>query len=715
MGLNLMDYESFMKKFPIKLNEQQKEAVQAVNGPVLLLAVPGSGKTTVLVTRLGFMIYCHSINPSNILTLTYTVAATNDMRERFSRFFGEELGSRMEFRTINSICAGVIKEYGRRIGKAPYELENDEKVLLGIISSLYQKYEDDYPTESDLKGIKTYITYIKNMMLDEAEIEILEREAGCHLLEIYRAYCNELKQRSRMDYDDQMVYALKLLKSSPALLDFYQDMYPYICVDEAQDTSKIQHEIIALLASKTENLFMVGDEDQSIYGFRAAYPEALLSFEQNHPNAKVLLMEENFRSNANIVDAADMFIQKNTLRHEKHMKATKSTGSEIKEISIKSRTAQYSYLLKVAEDCKEQTAVLYRDNESAIPIVDLFERNSIPYRIRNAELSFFTHRVVVDIQNILRFAYDTKNADIFELIYYKLTFYMNKQSALKACELSKEYNISIFSAIRMHMDIKPHIRKSIKALETHFNNMRSETPAKAINRIIQFMGYGDYMERAGLSNAKVYTMKVIASREDTIPDFLYRMEEIKNIIQNKRNDSGCQFILSTIHGSKGLEYDNVYIIDVQDGIFPEVVPHDLKHIAREELGIYEEERRLFYVGATRAKNNLYLFKSHEPSIFIKQLFYKKHVDENEKRPDERKVKKVSVKATPYGKTDKQFSEEEFNRFVYNLAEGVIVSHKKYGQGVVTDMDDTNIAIMFDDEVKIFNLKILFQNNILEIL
>lgn len=157
-----------MKKFPIKLNEQQKEAVQAVNGPVLLLAVPGSGKTTVLVTRLGFMIYCLSINPSKILTLTYTVAATNDMRERFSRFFGEELGSRMEFRTINSICAGVIKEYGRRIGKAPYELENDEKVLLGIISSLYQKYEDDYPTESDLKGIKTYITYIKNMMLDEA-------------------------------------------------------------------------------------------------------------------------------------------------------------------------------------------------------------------------------------------------------------------------------------------------------------------------------------------------------------------------------------------------------------------------------------------------------------------------------------------------------------------------------------------------------------------
>ena len=287
----MMDFDTFIDKFPIQLNNQQREAVQAVNGPVLLLAVPGSGKTTVLVTRLGYMVYCCKIHPSNVLTLTYTVAATNDMRERFSRFFGEELGGKLEFRTINSICAGVIKEYGRRIGKAPYELESDEKVLLGILSSLYQKFENEYPTESDLKGIKTWITYIKNMMLSDEEIKKLEKDAGCHLLDIYKGYCNELRNRSCMDYDDQMVYAYKLLKSSPQLLEYYQNMFPYICVDEAQDTSKIQHEIIALLASKTENLFMVGDEDQSIYGFRAAYPEALLSFEKNHPNAKILLME----------------------------------------------------------------------------------------------------------------------------------------------------------------------------------------------------------------------------------------------------------------------------------------------------------------------------------------------------------------------------------------------------------------------------------------
>ena len=708
-----MEFDSFIEKFQIKLNAQQREAVQAVNGPVLLLAVPGSGKTTVLVTRLGYMVFCCGINPSKVLTLTYTVAATNDMRERFSRFFGEELGSKLEFRTINSICAGVINEYGRRIGKSPYELESDEKVLLGIISSLYQKYEEAYPTESDLKGIKTMITYIKNMMLSDEEINNLEKDAGCHLLDIYKAYGNELRNRKRMDYDDQMIYAYKLFRSSPELLNYYQNMFQYICVDEAQDTSKIQHEIIALLASKTENLFMVGDEDQSIYGFRAAYPEALLSFEKKHPRAKILLMEENFRSNANIVEAADVFIQKNTLRHEKHMKAAKGTGSEIKEILLKSRGAQYSYLLKVAQDCSEQTAVLYRDNESAIPLVDLLERSDVPYRIRNAELSFFSHRVVLDIQNIMRFAYDMKNADLFEQIYYKVSTYLNKQLALKASEISREYNISIFSAIFEHLDIKPHTRRSLKALETHFNNMRSELPQKAINRIVQYMGYGDYMERTGLSNAKIFIMKAVAGREDSIRDFLNRMEELKDIIQNKKNVDKCLFILSTIHGSKGLEYDNVYMIDVQNGIFPEMVPYDIKHASEDEIGLYEEERRLFYVGVTRAKNNLFLFRTQEPSIFVKQLFYKKHVEQNVRQQAVNKAIKDSIKMGSNAAKKAGINKAEYNAFVYNLAEGISVTHRKYGSGVITAMDDTNVTILFDDIEKVFDMKVLFQNKLIE--
>jgi DNA helicase-2/ATP-dependent DNA helicase PcrA len=678
----------------------------------LLLAVPGSGKTTVLVARLGYMIYGLGIKPSRILTLTYTVAATNDMKERFCKFFGSELESSVEFRTINSICAGIIRYCAGQLGKNSYRLESDEKVLLGIISSIYQKYEEEYPTESDIKGIKTLITYIKNMMLSDKEIIELGKEYDCNLQDIYREYCDELQKRGCMDYDDQMVYAYRLLRAYPWLLEYYQNMYTYICVDEAQDTSKIQHKIIALLASKNENLFMVGDEDQSIYGFRAAYPEALLSFEKNHKGAKVLLMEENFRSNANIVEAADTFIQKNTLRREKHMRATKTRASEIKEISLKSRGAQYSYLLKVAKDCREQTAVLYRDNESVIPLVDLLERKKVSYRVRNAELSFFTNRVVVDIQDIMRFSNDTKNAELFMKIYYKMSTYLNKKTAQRVSEISRKNNMSVFDVISGCTDIKPHIIGNIKALETHLKNMRNEAPQRAIYRIVKYMGYGNYMENKGLSDSKVFIMKSIAGREDTIDDFLNRMDTLKEIFQNRNNNNKSQFVLSTIHGSKGLEYDNVYLIDVLDGIFPDEVPANINRADDKTIEEYEEERRIFYVGVTRAKNNLYLFKTSESSTFTDQLLNRKL---NKISIKENTAIKTSLRDVHYFEKKTSVSDKDYMKFVNDLAEGLIVSHKKYGQGVIVSMDEANVTILFDTEIqKKFNMELLFRNNLLQI-
>ena len=381
-----MTWQEFEQRFSIQLNEQQKQAVQTVEGPVLLLAVPGSGKTTVLVTRLGYMIHCKGIDPRRILTVTYTVAATKDMAARVAAKFGSELAGQLEFRTINGICAKVLQYYGYRTGKTPHQLLNDEKRIAGILAEIYQRVERVYPTDGDLKNIRTLITYIKNMMLGEDEIEALNEEAECKISVIYREYCSKLKELQMIDYDDQMVYAYVMLKKIPWLLEYFQELYPYICVDEAQDTSKIQHAIIALLAARTENLFMVGDEDQSIYGFRAAYPEALLEFEQRHRGAKVLLMEENFRSDANIVAAADHFIQKNTLRHEKHMRASRESVQQIKEISVGTRKAQYAYLAKVAEGCTTETAVLYREHECALPLIDLLERKGIPYRMRNLSL-----------------------------------------------------------------------------------------------------------------------------------------------------------------------------------------------------------------------------------------------------------------------------------------------------------------------------------------
>lgn len=322
------------------------------------LLCPGSGKTTVLVTRLGYMIYCRNIHPESILTVTYTVAATKDMSKRFADRFGEEMAEKLEFRTINGICARIIQYYGRKIGKTPFELVKEEKNTTGMLVKICQEHGMGYPTESDLKNVRTMITYIKNMMLNDKEIQKLEEESDIRIRGIYQAYCSQMREKKWMDYDDQMLYAYKMLRMDSRLLEHFQNLYPYICVDEAQDTSKIQHAIIALLAAKSENLFMVGDEDQSIYGFRAAYPEALLDFEKDHPGARVLLMEENFRSNAKTVSAADKFIQKNTLRHEKHMKAAREAGGRYQKniFKIKKGTVRIS-----DENC---TGVQYRNSSS---------------------------------------------------------------------------------------------------------------------------------------------------------------------------------------------------------------------------------------------------------------------------------------------------------------------------------------------------------------
>jgi len=475
-----MTYEEFCSQFHIQLNEQQSESVRSIDGPILLLAVPGSGKTTVLVTRLGYMVYCAGIAPENILTLTYTIAAARDMKNRFRFYFGDGFGSRLEFRTINGICARVIQYYGNQIGKTPFSLLKENDRINGMLSDIFRSTQGDYATESDLKGIRSMITYIKNRMLTEEEIKQLDEEMDVRISEIYKSYNEELHAGNLMDYDDQMIYAYNILRKSPETLQCFQDQYRYICVDEAQDTSKIQHEIIRLLAGRRDNLFMVGDEDQSIYGFRAAYPEALLSFEKDHPGARVLLMEENFRSCAQIVEAADRFIQKNILRHEKHMKAARAAGEEIEQIPLNDRKAQYDYLVRMAEQCRVQTAVLYRNHENVLPLVDRLERKGIPYRLRNAEMTFFTHRVVADIRNIIAFAMNPRDTAVFLQIYYKIATYIRKQDALRICEISERENRDIMEIALRGGQLPDRTVQSCRLIRMHLKCLLTERADRGI-------------------------------------------------------------------------------------------------------------------------------------------------------------------------------------------------------------------------------------------
>lgn len=702
-----MEPSAFEKEYMSRFNAQQRKAVRQVDGPILLLAVPGSGKTTVLVTRLGYMALCCEIKPEEILTVTYTVAATGDMRARCAEHFGEDLAKQFEFRTINSICAKIIQYYGRQYDRSPFALVSDEKQITALLSAVYQEVQREYPTESDLKSVRTLITYIKNMMMTDEEVRQLaaKLEEPINIAEIYQKYCRAMRENQWMDYDDQMIYAYRMLCKHPQILRHFQQRYRYFCVDEAQDTSKIQHAILALLASASGNLFMVGDEDQSIYGFRAAYPQALLDFEQDHPGAKVLLMEENFRSDAGIVQAADRFIQKNTFRHVKRMKAARGSSASIREIPLRSRGQQYTYLARVAADCDRQTAVLYRDNECALPLIDLLERNGIDYRMRQMEMTFFSHRIVSDLTCVLRLAIDPYDTEAFLQVYYKLGTYIKKADAQHIAELSRQRHMPVLDAALECGRLNAHALAGTKTLRTHLRNMLNERADKALYRITEYLGYADYLTRSGINGEnKLAILRTLASREASPAAFLARMEALQKIIQQKETNPDCRIYLSTIHASKGLEYDTVYLMDVIDGILPEQVPASQRFASKKEKEIYEEERRLFYVGVTRAKNRLYLFTANRKSTFCEDFFGKGA----KKQAIDFKALKSTSSST---QTDNARREEICRQFHEQFDVGSIVTHFKFGEGVILKITEKQIVVQFADKTRRLDLFLTAQKQL----
>ena len=485
---------------------------------------------------------------------------------------------------------------------------------------------------------------------------------------------------------------------------------------------------------------MVGDEDQSIYGFRAAYPQALLEFDKSHKGAKILLMEENFRSRKEIVSIADEFIRSNQLRHEKHMvcgsdvqSGTQMPGGEhpaaetVRYIPLGNRRAQYTYLAKVAADCRTQTAVLMRNNESAVPLVDLLEREGTPYRIKNKEIGFFTHRTVQDLCCYLRLSRDPRDYESFWQIYYKMGIYLSKQDAQAICDLSREKALSVFEAAEkisaggryFDTGLSAKTLRNLRSIRTHLKNMRRERGDKAIDRIIKYMGYGDYLQNAGIGDGKVWLLRTIGAREETAGALLDRIGFLKRIFEEKETNSDCPFIISTIHSSKGLEYDTVYLMDVMDGIFPEKVPAQLRKMSREEQETLEEERRLFYVGITRARNRLHLFGTGEDSLFAEELMKHSSLGLREQTKTRgsvtarAKVKNVPVRtADDKEERDSSFDDDGYFRFVLGLGEGLAVRHAKYGEGVITKIGSGRVNILFDDKMRTFSLRVLYKKKLL---
>ncbi len=610
-----MTQEEFSIQYLQNMNPQQRQAVLAVDGAVLLLAVPGSGKTTVLVTRLGYMILCGQIPPERILTMTYTKAATVEMAQRFQSMFGPHCQTPVNFSTINSLSNQIIRYYARwKKRQWAYVLPGNAEHIQ-IVQRIYQGIHGEFPTDSTVSEILRGIAYIKNQMLTAEEIEAVD--LGMEKLpQIYKQYEKNMRSAGFMDFDDQMVFAHRILTQNPEVLARFQEQYPYICVDESQDTSKIQHAIIRLLTRK--NLFMVGDEDQSIYGFRAAYPEALLNFQQDYPDARVLLMETNYRSSKEIVEAANRFIARNTARHPKESKATRGHGIPIRVVRGGDRKTQLDYILEVAGDCPQDTAVLFRNNDSAIPLMDLLDRKHIPFRFRGSDDKFFTHKVVADVVDMLRFAQDPHNGERFLRIYYKFGGGVSREAALYACDRSAKSGKSIPEELLTAPNLSSRGQETVRDWLQMLPLILAGTADFALNCLWNTFKYSTYVSERSLDPGKLDILRMLALQVATPQELLDRMDTLREMMQAPGAVSDCNLTLSTIHSSKGLEYHSVILLDVFDGVLPGISKADVKDA--EDQRIYEEERRLCYVAMTRAKAELTLFLLQQhPSEFVGEI------------------------------------------------------------------------------------------------
>ena len=440
-------------------------------------------------------------------------------------------------------------------------------------------------------------------MLEVEEIKKIKIE-GINFYNIYCLYEKYKLEYKLMDFDDQLIYANKILQVCPDILNDIKGQYKYINVDEAQDTSKIQHELIRKIVDK--NIFMVGDEDQSIYKFRAAYPQALLEFDKIYSGAKTLYMETNYRSTSNIIKVANEFIKLNKERKEKNMVPNQSMNIPIIHKSLITREEEYNYLIKKVESSKEQIAILYRNNTSAIPVINRLDKKNIKFCIRGQDNNFFEDRIIKDIELIYEFSRNTSSIEIFEQIYFKLNCGLRKEILKDVRELLMKKEENILDIILDNFTLQLWQAKKLINVKRELKNISSNDAYSTMQIIIENLEYRQFLEsrtsdeEVGSYCEKINVLYSIAKTEKTMSDFWNRLKYLEKLIKNGNEEYDSNIILSTIHASKGLEYENVVIIDVVDGILPNV-DDSPKNIEK-----YYEEVRLFYVGMTRAKRKLEL-------------------------------------------------------------------------------------------------------------
>ena len=609
----------------MKLNRGQDEAIKHGNGPCMVLAPPGSGKTLIVTERTRYLIEESGVRPDQILVITFTRFAAREMKERFERLTAGKNYS-VTFGTFHSIFYGILKcAYG--IGANNLMSEKESSVLLQeVLDRTDIESTPEVEDEEELvRELLREVGMVKNGLchLKDFHSKYLTQD---EFAEVFRSYEHQKKELKKFDFDDMLVQCYALFRKKPEILQGWQKRFQYILIDEFQDINRVQYEVIRMLAAPRYNLFVVGDDDQSIYGFRGAKPGIMMEFMKDYPKAKRVLLDINYRSSAYIVNGALRVIGNNKIRFEKKIEAFQKADETVHVQEVKDPVQEAEYVLEKIKECQEKgiaytdIAVLYRTNIDARVMSELMMEYQIPFVMKEHLNNIYEHFIALDMISYLRLSQGEYDRKYFLQIANRPNRYLTRESM-------KTGNVSYESLRRYYRD-KDWMVDRIDQLEWDMKMICDKTPYAAIQYIRKRMGYDEFLKEYA-AYRKISSEDLFAVLEEiwqnskgygTIKEWFEHIESYGKMLkeQNKKNGEKEGVNLMTMHAAKGLEFDTVFVIEANEGSCPYK-----KATADEEI---EEERRLFYVAMTRAKRKLVISYVKEkngkdllPSRFVSEL------------------------------------------------------------------------------------------------
>lgn len=681
----------------IKLNPSQREAAKHTQGPALVLAIPGSGKTTLLIYRTIYLVEVLKVDPARILTLTFSKAAALDMNTRYQQLFNRNY--KLGFSTIHRFCYSVLLNYFRQIGREYTLIETKDAPITKqqLLRKLYYKVNHAPINDDVFEELTSGIGYVKNMMLApetyESNVENFQK-----IFEAYEAY---KKEERLIDFDDMLTMCYTLFDKKPEILKYYQSKFDYIQVDECQDTSKIQHAIIQLLASH-KNIYMVADDDQSIYGFRGAYPEVIVNIDQHYPGIKIYQLQTNYRSSGQIIDVCKNIIANNQIRHRKNYDAHHDMEAELNLVYTDTTYDQAKYIIEAHKASNENQAILFRNSLSLVTLVNQLDRQDVDFVVKDPSNNFFKHFILLDILAFMKLALAPNDLEVFERIYYKMNAFISKE---KLHQLKAQHTgINVFEGLLQVSGQEKFQIATLRKFKANFDYLSKLKPDLAIEFIESELNYKNFLTENSkkrkispeTQNKYLDVLKALAHESDSLVDFLKRLEDLREIIfRASKNTNPHAIKLYTMHGAKGLEFDHVFIIDMDQYVFPSKYAVDQKK--QGDLKLYEEERRLFYVALSRAKSKITLvhtkFKNgqyNKPSEFVEEYI---------------KACGELLKSSSYSKPKSHFTDHGFE-----IGEKVL--HTSFGLGYIIDLDEDRIMIEFKKETKTLSASIIKDSKIL---